>query len=95
MVKLTTSEQSLSSKTVTEYAPALSPLKLPEATGPAPISNVKGGVPPDAEMVADPVVAPLQSASTLASKLPSTGLGSLMLNGTTSEQPLSSRTVTE
>ena len=67
---------------------------MPEATGPEPILNVKGGVPPEAEMVADPVVAPLQSASVVASNAPTTGVGSAMVTLTEVGQLLSSKIFT-
>ena len=52
-------------------------------------------MPPDALTVASPVEAPLQSASVVASSVPTTGVGSSITIATTSLQPLSSKTVTE
>ena len=58
------------------------------------MSNVNGGVPPEAEMVAEPVDAPLQSASVVESTEPTTTGGSVMVRSRVVVQLLSSRMFT-
>jgi hypothetical protein len=87
-------EQVLASVIVTTYAPAPTPVNAPVGCAPVPLLKDKAPVPPPAETVNAPVVAPLQVTEVLELSVEVIAAGAVIVTGTVTLQLLASKTVT-